>query len=228
MKKIYISLGIAVSIFTLSIYFTLFKENKISDDKLSASKTETFPKAANIIQVESHLDKQALSTLELQVQSLTQQIDSLSKKLLEPNQQNIEASFEKNVANVEDALSDTETLTDEIVFNQHEEQKAVLTARLMQESVDTDWAEETMSAIETAIETNEELAGIDLIQTTCMSTLCKLEINIDQNASAEEIMQKLSTHRTWNGATTFAVNSAGYAEIIFAREGHSLTNAEHQ
>lgn len=232
MKKIYISLGLLVVFFVISVSVVRFREYQGADEQVTVPEKEKYSRNVHAVKIDRRSDKESesknISALELQVEDLKRQVKSLSEKMLESDQKMLEVDYEKESDSIETGLDTKETLADEAVHSQYEEQTAILSARLMQEPVDKEWAEETISAIESVIETNEELAGIELIQTTCMSTLCKLEINIDQNRPAGEVMQKLSMHRTWKGATTFAVNSAGYAEIIFAREGHSLSEAEVQ
>ncbi len=226
MKKIYLSLGLPVFVFALAISAFLLIEYKIAEEKPDPSAQQQFPEQTHTFKVDSDSEKKNydknFSVLDLQLEDLRRQVELLSKKMRESDQKTREMKSEETPDEIPNELSATKTPTDETVHSQYEEQRANLSARLMQEPVDNKWARETTSAIESAFETNEELAGIEVIQTTCMSTLCKLEINIDQNQPAEEVMQRLSMHRTWKGATTFAVNSSGRAEIIFAREGYSL------
>jgi hypothetical protein len=225
MKKINVSLVIPVIVLALFISIFLFKDHKIAEEK-PFSGEEQFPAQAHTVKVDSSPEKNNynndFSDLDLQVEDLRRQVDLLSKKMRESDQRAKAMESEKNPDEIPGELSAAEIPADEAVYSQYEEQKVNLTARLMQEPVDKQWAEETINALEDAVETNEELAGMELMQATCGSTLCKLEINIGQNRPAEEIMQKLSIHRTWKGPTTFAVNNSGHAEIIFARDGHSL------
>lgn len=225
MKKINVSLILPVIVIALVISIFLFKDHKIAEEK-PFSGEEQFPEQAHTVKVDTSAEKnnydKDFSDLDSQVEDLRRQVDLLSKKMRESDQSAKAMESEKKPDEIPGELSAVEIPADEAVYNQYEEQKVNLTARLMQEPVDKQWAEETINALENAVETNEELAGIELMQATCGSTLCKLEINIDQNRPAEEIMQKLSIHRTWKGPTTFAVNNSGHAEIIFARDGHSL------
>jgi hypothetical protein len=225
MKKIHASLVLPVIVLALIISIFLFKDHEITEEK-PLSGEEQLPAQAHTVNVDSSSEEndydKSFSAIDLQVEDLRRQVDLLSKKLRESDQKAKAMESEKTPDEIPSELNATEIPADEAVYSQFEEQKVNLTARLMQEPVDKQWAEETINALEDAVETNEALAGIELMQATCGSTLCKLEINVGQNRPAEEIMQKLSIHRTWKGPTTFAVNDSGHAEIIFARDGHSL------
>ena len=100
-------------------------------------------------------------------------------------------------------------------------QRTMLEDRLRSEAVDSEWAEQTVAAIVEGFQ-NEELSSVHLIDSTCGSSLCQVDLSIDADIPIEEGMQRLSVHRPWEGQTFFSVGADGVARIYFAREGHEL------
>ena len=100
-------------------------------------------------------------------------------------------------------------------------QQTMLDERLRSEAVDAEWAEQTVSAIAEGFR-HEELSSIRLIDSRCGSSLCQVELSIDEDMPIEEGMQRLSVHRPWEGQTFFSISADGVASIYFAREGHEL------
>lgn len=107
------------------------------------------------------------------------------------------------------------------VEQQIQQQQSFLEQSIAEEQIDSEWAPDMIAKLDQEFQTNDELSGIDLIESTCGSTLCQVNLTFDQNLPAEEGMQKLSVHRPWDGATFFTV-ADGQALIFFARDGHQL------
>ncbi len=106
-----------------------------------------------------------------------------------------------------------------------ESRQALYAAQVMSEPVDLEWSRETLSQIETALD-NEELQGLNLISSTCGSTLCQLEMKANDLMPMEQSMQNLSMQRPWDGPTFFKMEDNGKVTLFFARSGHELPNDE--
>ena len=113
--------------------------------------------------------------------------------------------------------------TPEQIKAQMEQQVSSYDQRLRDEAVDAQWANETLDTVENGLK-HEQLAGIKLVEAACGSTLCKVELMLDPELPREESMQRLATHRSWDGPTFYAVDADGHARLFFARDGHELPN----
>ncbi len=96
-----------------------------------------------------------------------------------------------------------------------------LEQQFIREGVDTQWAGEMMNTLQDGF-LKEELAGIDLVDSACGSTICQVNLHFDADTSVEDGMQRLMHHRPWDGPTFFSVNADGLARIYFARDGFEL------
>lgn len=96
---------------------------------------------------------------------------------------------------------------------------------LATETVDHEWAQNTIADVEASL-AHTELSGIELVDASCGSTLCRLDMSLTKDKTIEESMEKLSLHRSWQGSTTFSVDAQGNARIYFARVGHQLPTME--
>ena len=103
--------------------------------------------------------------------------------------------------------------------------QATFEQQLQIESVDTEWASETIASVQESF-SNEELSGIDLVDVSCGSTLCKVNLEIAPDLPMEESLQLLSTHRSWDGATFVSVDENGQPKLFFARSGYELPQGD--
>ena len=101
------------------------------------------------------------------------------------------------------------------------QQQTLLDDSLRSEAVDAEWAESTLARIEEGFH-REQLAGIQLIDAACASTLCQVELSIGPDLGVEESVQRLSLHRPWDGPTFFSMATDGTARFYFARDGYDL------
>ena len=130
-----------------------------------------------------------------------------------------------------DGLYRTESLPDigtEFVSVSHEQietglqkQQAFFEKRLGEEEIDTEWAKKTIAVLDESFQ-HEELSGINLVDATCGSSLCQLDLAFDEDIPIEDGMQRLSVHRPWDGPTFVSVTEGHQPKIFFARDGHEL------
>jgi len=103
--------------------------------------------------------------------------------------------------------------------------EATFEQQLTGEEVDQEWAGEMMDTLQTGFR-KEALAGIDLVNATCGSTICQVDLLIGADISVEDGMQRLMQHRPRDGATFFSVDADGVARLYFARDGFELPDPE--
>jgi len=101
------------------------------------------------------------------------------------------------------------------------ERQYQLQAALSNEEVDLQWINEITQTVQQGFE-NPELTGINLNNMVCGSTICQLDIQIDESLTSQESLQRLSTNRTWDGETTFSLDRNGKLKLFFAKKGHQL------
>lgn len=106
-----------------------------------------------------------------------------------------------------------------------QQQEVMLEQAFYAQETDSEWAGETLDKLYAGFE-SEEMQGIHLVDASCASTLCQMDLVIDQNASMEESLQHLAHNRSWDGATFVAANKSGQIKIYFARDGHDLPNPD--
>ena len=119
----------------------------------------------------------------------------------------------------EDAVEETPEVAEQRIY----QQVAVMQDTLEAQSVDPQWAQETISKIENQL-AQDEMTGFSLVEAKCGSTLCKVEMALDPKLTREESMQRLAQHRSWDGPTFFSVGANGQTQLFFARSGHQLPN----
>lgn len=101
------------------------------------------------------------------------------------------------------------------------EREYQLQVALSNEEVDLQWANEITQTVQQGFESTE-LAGMNLNNIVCGSTICQLDIQIDKSLTSQESLQRLSTNRTWDGETTFSLDENGKLKLFFAKKGHQL------
>lgn len=106
-----------------------------------------------------------------------------------------------------------------------QEQEILLEQAFYAQEPDPEWADETLDKLYTIFE-SEKMQGIHLVDASCASTLCQMDLTVDQEASMEESLQHLAQNRSWDGATFVAANKSGQIKIYFARDGHDLPSSE--
>ena len=93
--------------------------------------------------------------------------------------------------------------------------------QLNHEAVDSTWASEKVTALHTAFQ-REELLDIQVLETKCAATLCRLDLAFDPSVPPEDSLQRLSHHRPWDGQAFVTVGSDGHARIYVSRNGYDL------
>lgn len=108
-----------------------------------------------------------------------------------------------------------------IVERRAQRQLDVLESQLDQEAIDPIWSAETVARLREGFR-HDELADIDVLETKCGATLCRLELAFDPSAPTEDSLQRLSHHRPWDGQAFVTVSGDGLARIFIARDGYDL------
>ncbi|MCG8550506.1 MAG: hypothetical protein MI799_08915 [Desulfobacterales bacterium] len=106
-----------------------------------------------------------------------------------------------------------------------QQQEVMLEQAFYAQEPDPQWADETLDKLYAGFE-SREMQGIHLVDASCASTMCQMDIVIDQDASMEDSLQHLAHHRSWDGPTFVAANQSGQIKIYFARDGHDLPNPD--
>lgn len=104
------------------------------------------------------------------------------------------------------------------------QQFARLESRLTRQETDTVWASETLGQIEASL-LHQDLEGIQVMDSACGSTLCRVDMQLPSDQAREDTLRKLSIHRAWEGATVFEMTADGSVRFYIAREGHDLPSA---
>jgi hypothetical protein len=231
--KIHYRLAIALGIFVMGI--ALYAGNGLQDraEDVHNSKTSfttdtphdgvttlSAPPVETLITQNNRKDARLLERQELRQEllRLQSQLDELSadQASLQYSVDDILAHSRLNGTSPDDPQNQIQPIEQAI-----ELQEVAIDVQWYKEEAAHEWALETERALIEAL-ASETLQGIELISTSCGSTLCKIELSIDSNISPEEAMQKLAHHRSWKGPSFVKIDKRGQAEIYFAREGHEL------
>lgn len=160
-----------------------------------------------------------------EIQRLTDELVALRKQLSRLSQEQV--VMRQHVDSLPESM-DAESEADPVGAQAEEQaetkmwqQQAVLEDNLRNEELDEQWAQETLVKIEEGFH-HEELAGVNLIDAACASTLCQVDLAIDSDIPVDEGMQRLSIHRPWDGPTFFSMSADGIARLYFARDGYDL------
>ncbi|MBR9909667.1 MAG: hypothetical protein GYB33_04845 [Gammaproteobacteria bacterium] len=182
------------------------------------------PATAAIPPVAAH-DEQAaahLSSLQAEVRELRDIVAELVDYQGEAQHDLARLQAEVDIAPpVKPVDDDTTVPSAEAVEAELYSRQILMEELLNNQAVDVPWAETTLSRVKSGFE-HEQLTGFNLKESRCGSSLCKLEVSIDPKLTPEEGLQRLSTHRSWDGATFVKANASGQTELYFAREGHPL------
>jgi ribosomal protein S6 len=111
---------------------------------------------------------------------------------------------------------------DEIATRRLALQIAKYKEALYEEEQDAEWSATMQQSIVNVIDETEQLAGVHLQTSECGTTLCKLEVYIEEGDSVEEKVQMLMVNRPWQGESFVSFEFDGHGEIFFARDGAEL------
>ena len=102
------------------------------------------------------------------------------------------------------------------------EQLDVIEETARAEHVDPEWAPAATLALHEAF-SSEEMAGLELIEANCRTTLCRVDVWIDSSLTTEENQRRLMRASPWNGYVLFEISGdPPGATYYLAREGERL------
>jgi hypothetical protein len=172
------------------------------------------------------------SEINEELASLRNQINMLNsnQQALQTDIENLPLMFdESDIKDDQDVKVDDEfqlsTTSPMPIEQKVQVQQELLEQTFYEQEPDPEWANETLAALYSSFE-SEEMQGIHLVEASCASTLCQMDLAIGQDALMEESLQHLAHHRSWDGATFVAANKNGQIKIYFARDGHDLPNPD--
>ena len=90
------------------------------------------------------------------------------------------------------------------------------------ERVDPEWAPAATLALHEVF-SSEIMAGLDLIEANCRTTLCRVDVEIDSSLTTEETQRRLMRASPWNGYVLFEISGDPPGVTYYlAREGEML------
>ena len=158
---------------------------------------------------------QKLAGFESRLASLDSTLTAIQAALesMRENDTDAELGFEQSVPSPEEQAAAVERKAQQ-QLNAFEDQ-------LTREVVDQAWASDTVSELHTAFQ-RDELSDIQVLETRCASTLCRLDLAFDTTVPPEDSLQRLSHHRPWDGQAFVTVDTDGLARIYVSRPGYDL------
>lgn len=109
---------------------------------------------------------------------------------------------------------------------QTQAQFELIDGTLLAEESDSDWASSANLALHEAFQ-SEDMKGVALVGVECRTTICRLELSLDNSAYPEDSFYHLVHVTPWQGQKLFRINEEnGEAVVYLAREGHSLPQLE--
>lgn len=144
------------------------------------------------LSVEHQYDDTVMLDLNRQIGDLNYQIDLLKAQLNQlkysEDDKLITSEQEPNSDKVQDAI-DQQSL-DEKVRNQALQQMAMIDENFNSQVMDPHWSQNAMSQLQNAFE-NQDLAGHDLLDMECKSSICKLNVIHANGADVSSFRQNL-------------------------------------
>lgn len=193
------------------------------------------------------VDSSQLAVLQQQIEQIMQQqelyqrkLDSIEQRLLNgmnqvalhdsdkrtPELLNVVTDkYENAVENSTRAADNAKhnaPLSDEVVQRRIDRQIAVYEDVLYQEPADPVWSGTIEQKVVRLINKTEQLRGVHLQASTCSTSLCKLDVYVEEGENVEEKVQVLMVSRPWPGESFVTFEFDGHGQIFFAREGTEL------
>ncbi len=168
------------------------------------------------------------------IEALSQALTQLSKEMVTLKQAMIELRQQKDTDNVdydeeEQQLSGEEEIIAQLEEDEqyHQDRVEWIDSGFMSEIIDPAWASQSSASIYQVLET-DEFANTSMIDMECRATLCRIEVEHDDNESAErfalgfpmgvsESFSKLTSHQSEN-------EDGSSNTVIYAiRDGHNFS-----
>lgn len=103
-------------------------------------------------------------------------------------------------------------------------QVELLEGAIHAETADPQWTTPAEATLKEAFLNTQGEEGLQLLETSCRTTLCRMKLSRDESISPEESFRQL-THRTpWQGQSFVRIDLENSADIVvyLSREGYSL------
>lgn len=94
--------------------------------------------------------------------------------------------------------------------------------KLFEEEPDPQWSSTIKTRIIKVIQETAQLSGVHVQQSQCGTSLCKLDVYVEEGESVEEKVQMLMVNRPWQGESFVSFEFDGNGAIFFARDGEML------
>ncbi|BDX06603.1 hypothetical protein [Planctobacterium marinum] len=114
---------------------------------------------------------------------------------------------------------------DQYAQNQHfavQQQINAYESQLSEETPDPTWSTTIETKVMRLLNDTPQLSGVHLQESQCGTSLCKLEVYVEEGESVEEKVQTLMVNRPWQGESFVSFEYDGEGAIFFARDGFIL------
>ncbi len=96
---------------------------------------------------------------------------------------------------------------------------------LLAEQPDSAWASTAQLALQATFQ-KEAISGVQLVDAECRSTLCRMELSVDDSIPQDSLRNLLNL-APWSGQSLIQIDTeTGEAVMYLAREEHALPQAE--
>ena len=240
-KKKFIS-GITIILLIAAIFGTVFYVKDKNRDFLTKTDLKNSSNSNNKLTDEISILKKELENLKTCEKDSEKKSCEVNKKLASLNKRltllSIQQMLSGNKEYITNDNNDASKKTDDSVIgneNTNETEKIEAQIKMQvdymesamesQES-DPEWSNKAYEQINTAYK-NSNMKEVDLVNSECKTTLCKMEFLLNSGVLAEEGFSKLTQNVPWDGQGFVTIEDGNEGEascivVYLAKEGHSL------
>ena len=192
--------------------------------------------AINALKAEVKEMKGGSSDLERRSAEMNSELLSLRSQLVDLNQgqESIDRIVSAGLESSGSSSLDGEGAAAELTPDEEAEQVEAQTLELIElfeetiltEGTDPEWSSLAEFALD-EVSKSEEMTEFNLVDAKCVTTMCRMELSLDDSESPEESFRKLVDFAPWQGEGFIRIqdgNDGGFAQAVvyLAREGYSL------
>lgn len=114
------------------------------------------------------------------------------------------------------------SVPDQVILMQINRQVTKYEEVLDTEEFDVTWTKTIKNDVEKMVRQDVKLEGVHVEETECGETLCKIEVFVEQEEEAEEMIHRFMLNRPWDGESFVSFEYEGRGKIFLSRDDRML------
>ena len=114
------------------------------------------------------------------------------------------------------------SVPDQVILMQINQQVAKYEGVLEAEEFDAIWTTNLKNDVAKLVQDDIQLDGVHIEETECAQSLCKIEVFVEEEEEAEEMIHRFMLNRPWDGESFVSFEYNGRGSIFLARDDQML------